>query len=187
VRQRIPGGTTIETPTNWTEQQHARRGVIGLIRRLVRSISYRDSARPVRRLLVAYDRALYRLTRGRLSSTGFSRFPSLMLILTRPSGETVKVPLQYLPIDGNAYIVGTNWGRPNHPLWSGWLLKNPECRVNIKGREDARRASLIEGADRAALWPKIVHKSPYYDECERRTGRQPRVFRLDVVTGNAGR
>jgi deazaflavin-dependent oxidoreductase (nitroreductase family) len=135
----------------------------------------------VRRLLVAYDRALYRLTGGRLSSTGFSRFPSLMLILTRPNGETVRVPLQYLPIDGSAYIVGTNWCRPKHPLWSGWLLKNPECLVNIRGREDRRRASLLEGSDRLAVWPKIVHKSPYYDECERLTGRQPRVFRLDPI------
>jgi deazaflavin-dependent oxidoreductase (nitroreductase family) len=148
---------------------------------VVRSISHKDSARPVRRLLVAYDRALYRLTRGRLSSARFSRFPSLMLIVTRPSGEPVRVPLQYLPIDGDAYIVGTNWGRPTHPLWSGWLLKTPDCRVNIRGREDARRAALLDGADRAAIWPKIVHKSPYYDECERRTGRQPRVFRLDPV------
>lgn len=173
--------TTIDTPANWTEQQHARGGVTGLIRRIVRSTSHRDSARPVRRLLVAYDRALYRLTGGRLSSAGFSRFPSLMLMVARADGETVRVPLQYLPIDGSAYIVGTNWGRPNHPLWSGRLLKNPDCRVNIKGREDARRAVLIEGADRAAIWPKIIHKSPYYDQCEQRTGRQPRVFRLDPV------
>ena len=175
---------TIETPANWTEQQHARRGVIGLIGRVVRSNSYRDSARPVRRILVAYDRALYRLTRGRLSSPGFSRIPSLMLILTRPSGDTVTVPLQYLSIDGSAYIVGTNWCRPNHPQWSGRLLKNPDCRVNIKGREDGRRALLLEDADRAAIWPKIVNKFPYYDECERRTGRQPRVFRLDVSTAD---
>ena len=116
MRQRTTGGKTIETPTNWTEQQHARGGVIASISRVVRSISYRDSARPLRRLLVAYDRALYRLTRGRLSNAGFSGFPTLMLILTRPSGETVRVPLQYLPIDGNAYIVGTNWCRPKHPL-----------------------------------------------------------------------
>ena len=185
VRQRITGGTAIETPSNWTEQQHSRRGVIALISRAVRSISYRDSAWPVRRLLVAYDRALYRLTRGRLSNAGFSRFPTLMLILTRPSGETVTIPLQYLPIDGSDYIVGTNWCRPKHPLWSGWLLKTPDCRVNIRGHEDARRAALLDEADRAAIWPKIAHKSPYYDECERRTGRQPRVFRLDLVT--AGR
>jgi deazaflavin-dependent oxidoreductase (nitroreductase family) len=174
-------GTTIDTPTNWTETQHARRGVTGLIRRIVRSISHRDSARPVRRMLVAYDRVLYKLTRGRLSSAGFSRFPSLMLILRRPNGETVRIPLQYLPIDGDAYIVGTNWCRPKHPLWSAWLLRNPSCRVNIKGRESSRRAVLLEGADHAAIWPKIVHKSPYYDECERRTGRQPRVFRLDAI------
>ena len=156
MRQRITGGTTIETPTNWTEQQHARRGIIGLIGRAVRSISYRDSARPVRRSLVAYDRALYRLTRGRWSSARFSRVPSLMLIVARPSGETVRVPLQYLLIDGSAYIVGTNWGRPTHPLWSSWLMKQPVCRVNIRGREDARRASLLDGADRAAIL-SLIH------------------------------
>ncbi len=121
-----------------------------------------------------------------MSSAGFSRIPSLMLILTRPSGEALRVPLQYLPIDGKVYIVGTNWGRPTHPLWSGRLLKKPDCRVNIRGREDARRAAMLDDVERAAIWPKIVRMSPYYDECERRTGRQPRVFRLDRVTADAG-
>jgi deazaflavin-dependent oxidoreductase (nitroreductase family) len=108
-----------------------------------------------------------------------ARMPSLMLLVTRPSGGTVVIPLQYLVIDGQKYIVGTNWCRPKHPLWSSWLRKHPECRINIKGREDRCVASLLEGADRAAVWPRIVCKSTYFDECERRTGRQPRVFRLD--------
>jgi deazaflavin-dependent oxidoreductase (nitroreductase family) len=131
---------------------------------------------------VAADRLLYRMTGGEWSITAVSRIPSLMLVVTRPDGDTAAVPLQYVDIDGSLYVVGTNWCRPNHPLWSSWLTRNPVCAVNIGGSERRCRALRLDGAERSAIWPKILHKSPYYDECERRARRQPRLFRLDPIT-----
>jgi deazaflavin-dependent oxidoreductase (nitroreductase family) len=172
---------TIDTAADWTEREHASGGLARLNRAVVRSISRRDRGRPLRRLMVASDRLLYRISRGRWSLSATSRMPSLMLLVARPAGGTAAIPLQYLVIDGHTYVVGTNWCRPKHPLWSGWLLKHPECGVNIRGAADRRVASLMEGEERAAVWPKIVHKSAYFDECEQRTGRRPRVFRLDPI------
>jgi deazaflavin-dependent oxidoreductase (nitroreductase family) len=171
----------IDTAADWTEEQHASRGVARLNRAIVRAISRRDGGWPLRRFMVASDRLLYRISRGKWSMSATSRMPSLMLLVTRPAGGVVAVPLQYLIIEDEMFIIGTNWCRPKHPLWSKWLLKYPECRINVKGREEDRRATLITGAERAALWPKIVHKSAYFDECERRTGRQPRVYRLEAI------
>ncbi|MGH3725616.1 MAG: nitroreductase/quinone reductase family protein [Mycobacterium sp.] len=125
------------------------------------------------------DRVLYRLSGGRWTITAVSRIPSLTLLVTNGRGEDVVVPLQYLMIDGNLYIVGTNWSRPNHPVWSSWLMKRPHCRVNIGGQESSRAAMLMQGIDRDRVWVRILEEAPYQANCERKANRQPRVFRLD--------
>jgi deazaflavin-dependent oxidoreductase (nitroreductase family) len=180
-------GVTIDFPPGWTESEHARMGVAGSARKLIVSICDRPNAWPIRRLSVLTDRALYRLTGGRWSITAVSRIPSLMLMVTKPSGETAAVPLQFVLIGDHVYVVGTNWCRPKHPLWSSWLSRNPECIINVTGREWHCRATLVEGVERAELWPELLYRSAYYGECERRSQRVPRVFRLERIAATAPR
>lgn len=163
----------------WTEAAHARAGVVGLMRVWVRRIGHRPAAAPLRRMTVGSDRLLYRVTGGRLSTTGVSRIPSLMLVADRPDGTTALIPLQFVRIDGHDYIVGTNWGRPKHPQWTGRLRRNPQCRININGVEHPCHATPVEGPERDAVWPRIVQKSPYYADCQHRAQRELRVFRMD--------
>ncbi|RIR15835.1 nitroreductase/quinone reductase family protein [Mycobacteroides abscessus] len=161
-----------------------RGGLVGVIRRAVLAVGHHDLAAPIRRSSVVADRLLYRIGGGRWTITAVSRIPSLTLLVTNARGEGVVVPLQYLAIDSDLYIVGTNWSRPNHPLWSSWLMKRPQCRVNIGGRESSRTAILMLGEDRDRVWARILREAPYQANCERKANRQPRVFRLDEsITG----
>lgn len=156
-----------------------------MIRRAVLSVGHHDRAAPIRRSSVVADRVLYRLTKGRWTITAVSRIPAITLLVTNARGEEVVVPLQYLMIDGKRYIIGTNWSRPNHPLWTSWLTKRPDCRVNIGGREESCTATLLQGSERDIVWSQILAVSPYHAEVERKADRQPRVFRLDSAVTRA--
>ncbi|WP_233152725.1 nitroreductase/quinone reductase family protein [Mycobacterium sp. NS-7484] len=125
------------------------------------------------------DRLLYRVTGGKWTTTAVSRIPSLTLLVTRRDGETAVVPLQYVSIDGSVYVIGTNWGRPKHPLWTGWLLRDSDCTINVQGREQRCSATPVEGPERGGVWQRIVEISPYYGQCQQRAQRELRIFRLD--------
>ncbi len=159
---------------------------MGVIRRAVLSVGHHNLAAPIRRSSVIADRVLYRLAGGRWTITAVSRIPSLTLLVINGRGEEVVVPLQYLMIDGAVYVVGTNWSRPNHPLWSSWLIKRPACRVNIGGSERVCMAEPLRGVDRDVIWARILQLSPYHADVERKAQRQPRVFKLieSIVSAN---
>ncbi|WP_076473705.1 nitroreductase/quinone reductase family protein [Micromonospora avicenniae] len=130
------------------------------------------------RLLVPADRAVGRLTRGRVVALGL--VPSLILTTTgRRSGKPRSNPLLYVP-DGDAYVVvGSNWGRTHQPGWSMNLLADPAAEVAVKGRRIPVRAEPATGAERDRLWQLLVTEWPAYQTYERRAGgREIRVFRL---------
>lgn len=148
--------------------------------RLVRAVGHRRFAGPLRRSIIAIDRGMYRVTGGRYLSSDMARIDSLMLLVDSPKGTPFAVPLQYVVVDSAVFVIGTNWGRSTHPRWTMWLIDDPRCVVNIRGDETPARAELVDGADREALWPKIVDASSYYRRVERISGRRLRVFRLTI-------
>ena len=136
----------------------------------------------VGRRLVPVDRALQRVTKGRIDRFGRGSLPTLLLTTVgSKSGLRRTVPLLYTK-DGDAYVVtASNWGQQHHPAWSGNLLATPEATVEIGGREIPVRAELAEGDDRARLWSKVTSVWPAYDTYEERSGRVIRVFLLRPV------
>lgn len=124
------------------------------------------------------DRLVHRLTRGRLASDVVT--PVLLLVTTgAKSGEKRSSPLACLPErDGGMLVVGSNYGRPQHPSWTGNLLKTPEAAVSFRGATFPVVATLLEGEARAAAWPDLLAMWPVYDHYTRVSGRELRVFRL---------
>lgn len=131
------------------------------------------------RLLVPADRAVGRLTRGRLVALGL--VPSLVLVTTgRRSGRARSTPLLYAR-DGDSFVViGSNWGGQDHPAWSANLLADPAATVLLGGRSIPVRARLVTGDERKRLRPLLVALWPAYRTYERRAAhRTLRIFRLD--------
>jgi deazaflavin-dependent oxidoreductase (nitroreductase family) len=135
------------------------------------------------RAYLPVDRFIGRLTKGRFVALGMRDLPSLMLTTTgRRSGKPRTNPLLFTT-DGDAFIViGSNWGQPHHPAWSGNLLADPRATVTLDGKDIAVRARLVTDAERARLWDKMRGIWPAYEDYKRRaSSRDIRVFLLERV------
>jgi deazaflavin-dependent oxidoreductase (nitroreductase family) len=135
------------------------------------------------RLLTPLDRRLYRLSRGRWSVIGRHELPSLLITTTgRRSGLPRTQPLLYAT-DGDGYVViGSNWGRSDHPAWTANLLAQPAARITLGDRELDVRATPATGAERDRLWQLLQRVWPGYAAYARRAGdREIRIFRLTPV------
>ena len=125
------------------------------------------------------DRALHRLTGGRVLLSRVL-LPSLVLTTTgRRSGQARETPLMCVPEDGGSFLVlGSNFGRDSHPAWTGNLLATPDATVSYGARDIPVRARLLEGAERQAAWDDARRIWPTFDAYQARIDRTIRVFRL---------
>ncbi|MFF2195778.1 nitroreductase family deazaflavin-dependent oxidoreductase [Streptomyces sp. NPDC058157] len=129
----------------------------------------------------AMDKAVHRLTGGKVLLSA-RMLPGVILTAKGArSGEPRTTPLACMPEDGGAswLLIGSNFGRPGHPAWTGNLLKHPDADVNWQGRDIAVRARLLEGAERAEAWRAVLKFWPPYATYQARIEREIRLFRLE--------
>ena len=125
------------------------------------------------------DRVLHKITGGRvIMSAGM--VPSLMLsVRGAKSGVLRQTPLATVPIGDSWYVVGSNFGREAHPVWTLNLKANPDATISFKGKSYEVMASLLTEEEKAAVWPELIKLWPNYDVYVERSKRDLRVFRLD--------
>jgi len=125
------------------------------------------------------DKVLTRLTGGRFLLSA-AIVPSLVLTtIGAKSGEPRLAPLATLPRDdGSFYVVGSNFGRATHPAWTGNLIAHPAATVMYRGRTVDVVATLLDGEEKAAIWPQLTAIWPTYDRYVEVSGRDIRVFHL---------
>ena len=131
------------------------------------------------RIIPPLDLAVHRVSGGRLlMSQGM--ISCLVLTTTgRRTGLPRSVPLACLPErDGSLLVVASNFGRRDHPAWSGNLLRDPRATVSYRGTGLAVHARLLDPGDLAAAWPRLVRMWPPYARYGEISGRELRVFRL---------
>jgi deazaflavin-dependent oxidoreductase (nitroreductase family) len=131
------------------------------------------------RIMPPLERVTSWLTGGRSPLSG-ALVPSLVLhTIGAKSGLERDTPLMYCPEPpSRILIVGSNFGRPDHPAWTSNLIAHPEVAVTVKGRRFAVRAHLVGDDERDAVWDHIQRQWPSYREYESTAGRQLRIFRL---------
>ncbi|MEU1971047.1 nitroreductase family deazaflavin-dependent oxidoreductase [Microbacterium sp. NPDC019599] len=134
------------------------------------------------RVLPLVERALARLTGGRVQLSALL-VPSLVLhTIGAKSGEPRDVPLMYTPDgQGRAIVAGTNFAGSRHPAWTANLLAHPDAAITVRGRRWTVHATMIPDAERDAAWARIEHQWPGYRGYERESGRTVRLFRLQPV------
>ncbi|MEU3352553.1 nitroreductase family deazaflavin-dependent oxidoreductase [Streptomyces sp. NPDC037389] len=156
------------------------------VERLVQRISStRSFARFAPHVVPSLDRAVHRLTGGKvLLSTRL--LPSCLLTSTgAKSGLPRRAPLACMPLKGEDgtvgawVLVGSNFGRPGHPAWSANLLKHPDAVISWKGQDVPVGARLLKGAEREAMWAAVVRFWPPYARYQERVEREIRLFRLE--------
>jgi len=79
-------------------------------------------------------------------------------------------------------IVASSGGAAKHPAWFFNLAKHPD-KVWIEVGDDTLRVApeLLEGAQRAAAWERVVAEAPSYAAYPTKTDRQIPLVRLTPV------
>jgi deazaflavin-dependent oxidoreductase (nitroreductase family) len=125
------------------------------------------------------DRLVSKLTGGRIVISA-GMVPSLVLTVKgRKTGQPRRTPLATLPVDDGFLVVGSNFGKEHHPLWTANLMANPEASVSFKGEDIPVLAHLLDAEEKKEVWPKLLEIWPTYDRYVERSGRDLRVFKLE--------
>ncbi|WP_416982698.1 nitroreductase family deazaflavin-dependent oxidoreductase [Streptomyces sp. T028] len=149
--------------------------------RLVQKVSStRGFAKLAPHVIPALDRAVHRLTRGKVLLSA-QLLPGVILTATGArSGQPRRTPLACMPEPGGGtwILVGSNFGRTGHPAWTANLLAHPEAEISWKGTDIPVTAQLLAGEERAAAWKELLKFWPPYATYQARVEREIRVFRL---------
>lgn len=149
--------------------------------RLVQKVSStRAFAKVAPHVIPALDRAVHRITRGKVLLSA-QMLPGVILTATGArSGAPRRTPLACMPEpDGRGWIlVGSNFGRTGHPAWTANLLAHPDAEISWKGADVPVTARLLAGEERAAVWERLLAFWPPYATYQARVDREIRVFRL---------
>ncbi|KQZ76100.1 nitroreductase family deazaflavin-dependent oxidoreductase [Nocardioides sp. Root151] len=154
--------------------------------RLVRPLTILLGSQPwlprINKQIVAVDRFLQRVTRGRIGLVKLGGLTGLMLTVAGArSGVPRRTPLLCVPHDGGWLIAGSNWGAPRPPAWVGNVAAASDASVNFEGRSYAVVPHEAVGAEREELWAVMNRTWPNYAKYEQRTDRTIRVFHLRPV------
>jgi deazaflavin-dependent oxidoreductase (nitroreductase family) len=129
--------------------------------------------------IVAVDKTLQRVSRGRVSVLDLAGLPNLALTVAgRKTGIPRTTPLLCVPDHDAWLIAGSYFGGPDMPLWVGNLRAAEFAEVSVGGRRWRVRADELEAADRAAAWQVMLATWPNFAVYEERTDRVIPVFRL---------
>ena len=130
---------------------------------------------------------VFRLTNGRIGSkwrigAGFRKpVPTLLLDhVGRKSGTHFTTPLLYLADGPRLVVVGSQGGLPKNPQWVANLRAHPDTTVHVRG-ERARpvRARVVDEAERAELWPRLVELYADFATYQATTDRRIPVIVLE--------
>ena len=89
------------------------------------------------------------------------------------SGVERVTPLAYTRRRDRRWLVtASNGGSATHPAWYENLKANPAARIEIGAETFPVLAQVLEGAERAAVWPDLVAASPALREFQAKAGRE---------------
>lgn len=127
------------------------------------------------------NKAVFRATKGFLGAS-FRGAPVLLLEhVGRRSGTARTSPLIYLDNAPDLVVVGSKGGSDTHPAWFLNLMAMPATEVELPGGIRRRvRPRLASGAERAALWPRLVAVYPPYADYAGYTEREIPVIILEA-------
>ena len=153
---------------------------------LLRPVAVRIGALPwlprYSRPIIAVDKTIQRLTRGKVTLLAIAGLPSLVLTVKgRKTGEPRSTPLLCVPHDGGWLVVGSNWGHPKAPSWAVNLRAADRAQVLYDGHEYAVSVRIAEGDERERLWQVLLQTWPNYALYAKRTDRVLPVFVLTPI------
>jgi deazaflavin-dependent oxidoreductase (nitroreductase family) len=124
----------------------------------------------------------YRSTGGKLSGPLAGQ---QVLLVTHKGARTGKIrttPLGYYDDFGTPVVFASAMGAPKHPQWYFNLSANPDVAVEIGDTQFAATARVVGGAEREALWARVIEEKHFLAAHQMQTGgREIPLIRLEVV------
>jgi deazaflavin-dependent oxidoreductase (nitroreductase family) len=110
----------------------------------------------------------------------FDGVPMLLLGTTgRRSGARHVTPLAYRPVGDRMVVFASYAGSPKHPAWYLNLLADPAVTVEVGTNRFEATATVLEGAERDAIWEQQAAEVPAFAEYQAKTTRLIPVVALD--------
>ncbi|MFI7300097.1 nitroreductase family deazaflavin-dependent oxidoreductase [Streptomyces sp. NPDC050121] len=106
------------------------------------------------------------------------------LLLTtrgRKSGKLRRTAVIYGRDGENVIVVGSNAGKPEHPLWYLNLVASPEAHVQIGEEHLDVRARTANAEEKPELWKLMTGIFPQYKSYQKKTSRDIPVVILEPV------
>lgn len=129
--------------------------------------------------IVAVDKALQRVSRGRVSVLDVAGLPNLSLTVPgRKSGTPRTTPLLAVPHEGAWLVAGSYFGGPRTPVWVLNLRETERAEITVRGRTTPVTWRELTGAERDRMWQVMLQTWPNYAKYEERTARTIPVFLL---------
>ncbi|MGX9890689.1 nitroreductase/quinone reductase family protein [Streptomyces sp. NPDC002276] len=153
--------------------------------RLVQKVSSTPVfARVAPHVVPALDRAVHRLTRGKVLLSA-QMLPGVVLTARGArSGQRRSTPLACMPVEDGWILIGSNFGRTGHPAWTHNLIVHPDAEISWKGAEIPVTARLLAGEERAEVWKAALVFWPPYATYQARVEREIRLFRITRRAGD---
>lgn len=129
--------------------------------------------------ITATDKAIQKLTGGRLTLLRLAGLPNLTLTVPgRKSGIPRSTPLLAAPRGDSWLIAGSNFGKPGQPVWVVNLEAAERAEITVGGETTTVVPRRLEGDERASAWAVLREVWPNFDLYEQRTDREIKVFEL---------
>ena len=134
-----------------------------------------------KRVLCKLDRALYRVSGGRLTLSGPALPTLLLTAVGRKSGRARTVPVYYLRDGETLVLASENFGLEVRSSWPQNLRANPVARVQLGRTRATYRARQASEAEVARYWPRFLTIWPAMETYYQRSGERW-VFVLESTT-----
>ncbi|WP_338697635.1 nitroreductase family deazaflavin-dependent oxidoreductase [Streptomyces sp. Q6] len=145
--------------------------------------STRTFARVAPHVIPAMDRAVHRLTRGKVLLSAQMLPGVILTVRGARSGLPRRTPLACMPegdpATGTWLLIGSNFGRPGHPNWTANLMAHPDAEISWRGEDVPVTARLLGGQERKAAWEAALKFWPPYAAYQERIDREIRLFCLE--------
>ena len=132
-----------------------------------------DVRRVLTRAAVSVNIAVYRASKGRVMGKVRGSAPVLLLTVPgRTTGRPHTTPVSYLA-DGDRFVVtGSAGGSPREPQWFRNLRAADRAVIEVGDRRLDVDVKVANPAERAALWARLVERSPFFAKYQAKVKRE---------------
>lgn len=125
------------------------------------------------------NRAVYRLSGGRIGGANRGIPIGLLTMTGRRSGKPRTVPIMYLDEGTRFLVVASNGGFDAPPAWYVNLRADPKAEFRTRTGAFKVVARELTGSDRTAVWDRLVRHNPLWGAFQACTERENTVVSLE--------